>query len=111
MVHHRAGLARLLGAEGFTADDAERFGARLVEHVANGDELDASTTGRERALLVYALKLTHTPAAVRRADVEALRRAGLDDAEILDANQVVAYFAYANRVADGLGVELEDWQA
>jgi alkylhydroperoxidase family enzyme len=44
-----------------------------------------------------------------RGDVDALRAAGLDDGEILDANQVTAYFAYANRVADGLGIELESW--
>jgi uncharacterized protein YciW len=37
-----------------------------------------------------------------------MRDAGLDDAEILDANQVTAYFAYANRTVDGLGILLED---
>ncbi|HYX86892.1 MAG TPA: hypothetical protein VE777_18130 [Gaiellales bacterium] len=42
----------------------------------------------------------------------ALRAAGLDDRAIVDANQVVSYFNYVNRVADGLGVELEaDWPA
>lgn len=40
-------------------------------------------------------------------DVDALRAVGLDDRAIVDANQVVAYFNYVNRVADGLGVELE----
>ncbi len=40
-------------------------------------------------------------------DVDRLRTAGLDDGEILDANQVTAYFAYVNRLVDGLGVELE----
>jgi hypothetical protein len=44
------------------------------------------------------------------ADVAALRAAGLDDRAIVDANQVVSYFNYVNRIADGLGVELEpDW--
>lgn len=109
MVHHRAGLARLLREEGLDEEAAERLGARLVEHVETGADLDPRTTDRERALLVYAAKLTDMPAAMRQTDVEALRQAGLDDAEILDANQVVAYFAYANRVADGLGIELEDW--
>lgn len=42
------------------------------------------------------------------ADVDALRTAGFDDRAIVDANQVVSYFNYVNRVADGLGVELED---
>lgn len=55
----------------------------------------------------YALALTHRPAAMTRDDLAPLRAAGLDDAEILDANQVTAYYAYANRLVDGLGVELE----
>jgi NAD(P)H-hydrate epimerase len=63
-------------------------------------------------LLAYALKLTRTPAAITRHDVEALREHGLDDRAIVDANQVVAYYNYVNRVADGLGVELEpSWPA
>jgi NAD(P)H-hydrate epimerase len=62
---------------------------------------------RLRALLAYALKLTRTPATIARQDVEALRAHGLDDRAIVDANQVVAYYNYVNRVADGLGVELE----
>lgn len=40
-------------------------------------------------------------------DVDTLREAGLDDAEILDVCQVTAYYNYVNRLADGLGVELE----
>ncbi len=42
-------------------------------------------------------------------DLEPLRAAGLDDRAILDANQVTAYFAYVNRVADGLGVALDEY--
>ncbi len=44
---------------------------------------------------------------MQRDDVRALREAGLSDAEILDVCQVTAYYAYVNRLADGLGVELE----
>ncbi len=62
---------------------------------------------REQALLRYADKLTRTPAAVNAADIEALRDAGLDDRAIHDAAAVVAYFAFVNRIASGLGVELE----
>lgn len=40
-------------------------------------------------------------------DVEALRTVGFNDADILDINQVTGYYAYVNRLADGLGVELE----
>lgn len=41
--------------------------------------------------------------------VQALRAAGLDDRGISDAVQVVSYFNYINRVADALGVDLEEW--
>ena len=62
---------------------------------------------REVALLAYADLLTRTPAAVTGKDIEALREAGLDDRAIHDACAIVAYFAFVNRIADGLGVELE----
>jgi len=58
-------------------------------------------------MLGYAVKLTRTPWEMTRRDVEALRRAGFSDAAILDVNQVTGYYAFVNRLADGLGVELE----
>ena len=61
----------------------------------------------DRAMLEYVDKLTRTPAGMTRQDVDALRRAGFSDAAILDICQVTAYFAFVNRLADGLGVELE----
>jgi len=62
---------------------------------------------RERALLRYAARLTREPASITRADLDALRAEGWDDRAILDLNQVVAYFNYVNRIANGLGVRLE----
>ena len=67
----------------------------------------APLDGADRALVAYALKLTRTPRAMRSGDVEALRAAGLSDEEIFEATFVTAYFNYANRVAEGLGVEPE----
>jgi uncharacterized peroxidase-related enzyme len=58
-------------------------------------------------MLNYAAKLTKTPAAVGQGDIDALRKAGFSNAAILDVAQVTAYFAFVNRIADGLGVELE----
>lgn len=58
-------------------------------------------------MLDYALKLTRTPGEVTAADVDALRSAGFDDTAALDVCQVTAYYAYVNRLADGMGVELE----
>ena len=49
---------------------------------------------------------------MRAEDLEPLRGTGLDDRAVVDANQVVAYFNYVNRVAHGLGVDLEPmWSA
>ena len=60
-------------------------------------------------MLRFAIKLTATPGAMNDADVDALRSAGFSDRDILDIVEVVGYYAYANRIADGLGVETEDW--
>jgi alkylhydroperoxidase family enzyme len=55
------------------------------------------------------VKLTLTPAAVGPADIEELRAVGLDDEGITSATQVIAYFNYINRIAEGLGVPMEAW--
>lgn len=62
---------------------------------------------RLRALLDYAAKLTLTPRQMAESDLAPLRAQGLSDRDIVDLNQVVSYFNYVNRIADGLGVELE----
>ena len=60
-------------------------------------------------MLAYAVKLTRTPGAMDDADVEDLRAVGFSDRDILDITEVVGYYAYANRIADGLGIETESW--
>lgn len=55
----------------------------------------------------HAIKLTRTPWAIDQADIDYLRSLGLTDRAINDATQVVSFFNYINRVADGLGVDLE----
>jgi len=60
-------------------------------------------------MLRYVEKLTLAPAGVEHADVEALRAAGFADEDILAIAEVTAYYAFANRIADGLGVEVEPW--
>jgi len=60
-------------------------------------------------MLTYVEKLTRTPGAMARSDVETLRSVGFTDRDILDVATVAAYYAYVNRIADGLGVQLETW--
>ena len=59
-------------------------------------------------MIRYAVKLTRTPHEVSAADVERLLDVGFDATGVLDICQVVSYYAYVNRLADGMGVELED---
>ena len=92
--HHATGMARLLG-------DDER--AVTVRRALESDD-GTPFSERERAALTYARKLTRYPAELAEADVRTLRGAGWNDGEILEINQVVAYFAYANRTVLGLGV-------
>jgi len=61
----------------------------------------------DRAMLDYAAKLTRTPGEMTVSDVERLRAHAFDDRAIHDLCAVAAYFAFVNRIADGLGVELE----
>ena len=68
---------------------------------------EAKLTESDRALCAYAEKLTLTPAKISGEDVEALKSTGLSDRAIHDAAQVIGYFNYINRIAEGLGVDLE----
>ena len=61
-------------------------------------------------MVTFAVKLTKTPGAMTDADIEAVREAGFSDRDILDIVEVVGYYNYANRIADGLGIELETWR-
>lgn len=75
------------------------------------DYRTASLTEADRALCDYAVKLTLTPGRVGAADVEHLRRQGLDDEAITIAAQVIGYFNYINRIGNGLGVDCEPWMS
>lgn len=93
--HHAAGLDRVnrSGRENLGADALAGNHARL--------------TPRERAMVAFAEKLTLRPGSINHEDVNRLREAGLEDREIHDLANVVAYFCYANRIVTGLGVALE----
>jgi alkylhydroperoxidase family enzyme len=88
------------------ADEFDRLLGALTSGELDRDDLPIAPA--DRALLRYANKLTLTPGAITAADVGALRHAGFDDRAIHDACAIVGYFAFVNRIADGLGVELEE---
>jgi uncharacterized peroxidase-related enzyme len=73
------------------------------------DWRQANLDGADQAMLDYVEKLTLRPWDMEESDVIALREAGFSDVAILDINQVTGYYAFVNRLADGLGVELEDF--
>lgn len=71
------------------------------------DWRSAPLSEADRALCAHAAKLTHRQGEVTSADLDALRAHGFDDVAIHDATQVIAYFNYITRIANGLGVEPE----
>jgi len=97
--HHSVGMKRQLRR------DEAQFTAYREQ--LERDQPGAPFTRPEQAALVYASQLTLEPGSVGLADIKALKSAGLDDGEILEINQVAAYFAYANRTVTGLGVDTE----
>tara|TARA_B100000929_G_scaffold290583_1_gene284699 strand:- start:857 stop:1060 length:204 start_codon:yes stop_codon:yes gene_type:complete len=60
-------------------------------------------------MLNFAVKLTNEPRNMEITDINKLREVGFTDRDILDIVEVTAYYAYVNRLADGLGVTIEDW--
>ena len=83
-------------------DDETR--ADGIEKALHARRPQDSFSGAELALLNYAEKLTLSPGSLTRADFDALKAAGVDDGEILEANQIICYFNYVNRSLNGLGV-------
>jgi uncharacterized peroxidase-related enzyme len=73
------------------------------------DWRSAELSSARRAMLAYAVKLTRRPGEMVESDVTTLRAHGFSDRDVLDIVEVTAYYAYVNRIADGLGVPTEDW--
>jgi uncharacterized peroxidase-related enzyme len=93
----------LLAAAKVSADEQD-----VLLWALEKDHHGADLAPLDRAILDYAVKLTLTPKAINAGDVEALRTAGLDDRGIHDVCAIAGYFNFVNRMADGLGVELEE---
>jgi len=90
-----------------TERDAEPAIADAIETAIKADRPEDAFEAADLAMLRYARKLTLSPGAMVRDDLDAMRRHGVDDGQILEVNQVVGYFNYVNRLLNGLGVTLE----
>ena len=106
--HHLAGLKRLLARSPDRFAAIEGALARSREPFATIEPALAQAFDQAQlAALRYAAALTRDPASIGAGDIAALRDAGLGDGEILEVNQVAAYFAYANRTVLGLGCSID----
>ena len=81
--------------------------ADAIEKALNDHKPEDVFEGWELALLTYTEKLTTAPGKMVDSDVEALKSNGIDDGQILEANQIIGYFNYVNRCLNGLGVSTD----
>eukprot|EP00516_Mucochytrium_quahogii_P009687 CAMPEP_0203774922 /NCGR_PEP_ID=MMETSP0099_2-20121227/5694_1 /ASSEMBLY_ACC=CAM_ASM_000209 /TAXON_ID=96639 /ORGANISM=" , Strain NY0313808BC1" /LENGTH=183 /DNA_ID=CAMNT_0050673341 /DNA_START=146 /DNA_END=693 /DNA_ORIENTATION=+ len=93
--HHFMGYKRLIDNDNRSA---------LVRRALESGKLEQAFDDKQQTLFHYAKKLTLDPSSCTKQDVEMMQAAGYDDGQILEVNQVTAYFNYANRTVLGLGV-------
>ena len=96
--HHFEGMQRLL------KNDEQ---AQTIHRALREGGIERVFNERELAAIRYAERLTSDPAILNEGDIEMLRKVGYDDGEILEINQIVSYFAYANRMVLGIGVNTD----
>jgi uncharacterized peroxidase-related enzyme len=100
--HHFVGLAKWLGDN---SDDDAR--ATQIRQTLENDSFAEVFNDQQQLMLAYARQLTLEPWTLTESSILRLRDAGVDDGMLLELNQIVAYFAYANRTVLGLGGNLE----
>ena len=100
--HHYAGMARLLKEEGYEEKRTLEIRAALEIHNPK-----RAFDDKHALMLKYARFLTQTPSELTEHIIEKMRKNGIDDGEILEINQVVSYFNYANRTVLGLGINTD----
>ncbi len=93
--HHFAGLKRLL------ADDQRSQSIKTA--IEENNIPIAPLDEKQKLAMSYAKILNDSPSSLTRRNITDLRNAGFEDGEILEINQVCAYFSYANRTVLGLG--------
>ncbi len=97
-LHHYEGMKRFL-------NDNKR--AITIKNSIENDSLNTSFSEKELLVFEYAKKLTLTPSSMIENDIKNLKDKGYNDGELLEINQVISYFNYANRTVLGLGVTTE----
>ena len=95
LANHWKNAAYLIGDSKKASKIKKALDQHKPENAFDGKELD---------MLNYARKLTLYPDKIVKSDIERLKRLGFDDGEILEANQIICYFNYVNRLINGLGV-------
>ena len=98
LTHHWNNAVRLI-------DNAQRVEA--IQTALRSQSFENTFNEKEIAILHYTKKLTCHVGNLKKVDVIKLKQAGCNDGEILEVNQVAAYFNYSNRVLDGLGVSFD----
>lgn len=96
--HHAAGMARLV-------DDSSQ--SDVIMGALRSESWATAFDKKQAAALIYARQLTTAPDSVSKDDIVRMQDVGWSDGEILELNQVVAYFAYANRTVLGLGIDTD----
>ena len=89
----------------FLINDKEK--SEKIRYALENNKPENFFENKELALLIYAKKLTLNPGKINQKDFQELKKAGLNDGEILEANQIICYFNYVNRSINGLGVTTE----
>ena len=93
--HHYEGMRKLI-------QDDQR--SQSIRKALEEDDPSKVFDSKELATMNYVIKLTNNPHDISPEDIEKLRINNVEDGEILEINQVAAYFAYANRMVLGLGI-------
>lgn len=99
MTHHGAALQKLINDN----EESEKLLGIILK-----DYSEAGISDKEKEMLNYAEKLKNEPLFIVKGDIEKLKNKGFEVKDILELNQVVAYFNYVDRLADGLVIELEE---
>ncbi len=78
----------------------------LVKHLKT-DPANAPLEPADKAMIDFALKLTREPSSVKQQEIELLKQHGFGEEQVVDIVLITCTFNFMDRLADGLGVELD----